>query len=72
MLNPVRYVSGGPSDQITDFLAGIHYKTGPVTWRCSYSLGLDARPYAEHNMVVLGATLNVTKNVDLYLEYVNE
>ena len=72
VLNPRRYVSGGPSEQNTNFLVGTHYKTGPVTWRCSYSLGIDHQPYAEHNMVVLGSTVNLTKNVDLYLEYVNE
>ncbi len=71
-LNPARYVSGGPSNRITDFLVGAHYTTGPVVYRASYSLGLDSNPYADHNLVVAGATVKLTEHVELYIEYVNE
>jgi hypothetical protein len=70
--NPVNYVSGGPSDQLTNFLGAVHYTRGAVTYRCSYSNSIYEHPYAIQNMVVAGATITLTKNVDLYVEYVNE
>jgi len=70
--NPVNYVSGGPSDQLTNFLAGIHFTHGPVTYRCSYSNSIYQNPDAVQNMVLAGATVTLTKHVDLYLEYVNQ
>jgi predicted porin len=72
VINPSRYVSGGPSNRITNFLTGAHYKTGPVLWRASYSLGIDDNPYATDSLVVAGATIDLTKHVDLYVEYVNQ
>lgn len=72
VINPKRFVSGGPSNKITDFLVGAHYKVGPVTYRCSYSLGLDDNPYGLESLVVGGATIKLTKYVDLYVEYVNQ
>jgi hypothetical protein len=71
-VNPQRYVSGGPSNRITNVLAGVHYTLGPVTYRCSYTNSIDANPNAIQNMIVAGATIAVTKHVDMYLEYVNE
>jgi predicted porin len=70
--NPVSYVSGGPSDQLTNFLAGIHYTRGPVTYRCSYSNSIYENPHAVQNMVLAGATIALTKHVDCYIEYVNQ
>lgn len=70
--NPARYVSGGPSNRLTDMLVGAHYTVGPVVLRTSYSQGWDANPDARHEMVVAGATVTLTENVDFYLEYVNE
>ena len=72
VINRARYVSGGPSNRITNFLAGTHYRTGPVTWRGSYSLGIDDNPYGTNSLVVTGATVDLTKYVDLYVEYVNQ
>ncbi len=72
VMNPTRYVSGGPSNRITNFLGGVHYTRGPVTYRCSYSNSLDANPDGHQNMVVAGMTVTVTENVDLYLEYIHE
>jgi hypothetical protein len=69
-IHPNRYVSGGPSDQITDYLVGASYKTGPVTWRANYSAGYDKNPGGEQSFFLPGATIALTPNVDLYLEYV--
>ena len=71
-INPARYTSGGPSNRLTDFLVGAHYIVGPVTYRASYSLGIDDNPYATNSLVVAGATIKLTRYVDLYLEYVNQ
>ena len=70
--NPVNYVSGGPSDQLTNFLAGVHYTHGAVTYRCSYSNSIYENPHAVQNMVLAGATIALTKHVDFYMEYVNQ
>lgn len=69
-VNPVRYVSGGMSSQTTDFIVGLSYITGPVTWRAAYSAGFDQNPGGHQQMYVPGATIAITKNIDLYLEYV--
>jgi len=70
--NPVRFVSGGPSNRITNFLAGVDYTVGAVTYHAAYSNSFDANPDARRNMVVAGTTINLTKNIDLYIEYVNQ
>ncbi len=72
VINPQRYVSGGPSDRLTNILAGVQYTRGAVTYRCSYSNSIDENPDAIQHMVVTGATVRLSKNVDLYLEYVAE
>lgn len=69
-INPMRYVSGGPSDRITDYLIGASYKTGPVTWRVNYSHGEDDNPGGEQDFFLPGVTVALTPNVDLYAEYV--
>jgi hypothetical protein len=71
-INPVRYVSGGPSNRISNLWTGLQYTQGPVTYRCSYSNSIDANPDATQNMILTGATVTLTKNVDLYLEWVHE
>ena len=72
VINPVRYVSGGPSDTISNIWTGVHYNRGPVTYRVSYSNSIDENPDAVQNMVLAGATVTLTKNIDLYFEYVHE
>ena len=69
-INPLRYVSGGPSDKITDYLIGASYKTGPVTWRVNYSVGKDENPGGTQELFLPGVTIALTPNVDLYAEYV--
>ncbi len=71
IINPARYVSGGPSNRITGFLCGTDYDFGPMTSRLIYSATIDDNPHAMQNLVVLSNTIAVTKNVDFYLEYVN-
>ena len=68
--NPVRFVSGGPSNRTTDVLAGIHYKLGPATYRVTYSAGFDDNPYGWQQMWVPGVTIALTKNIDFYAEWV--
>ena len=68
--NPVRFVSGGPSNRTTDVLAGIHYKLGPATYRVSYSAGFDDNPYGWEQMWTPGVTIALTKNIDFYAEWV--
>lgn len=72
VIHPVRYVSGGPSNRLTDFLLGTHYTVGPVTYRISYSHGIDDNPHAQQTMLLAGTTINLTEHVDFYLEYVNQ
>jgi hypothetical protein len=70
-IHPTRYVSGGPSDRLTDYLVGTSYRTGSVTWRANYSAGFDDNPGGESSLFLPGATIALTPNVDLYAEYVH-
>ncbi len=70
--NPVSYISGGPSDELTNVLSGVQYTRGPVTYHCSYSNSIYENPYAVQNMVLTGATVTLTKHVDLYVEWVHQ
>jgi hypothetical protein len=69
--NPVNYVSGGPSDQLTNFLFGLHYTRGAATYRCNYSNSIYENPGAVQNMLVTGTTISLTKHADLYIEWVS-
>lgn len=69
-LSPARYVSGGPSNRLTDFLVGFNWVQGPITYRASYSMGFDDNPSGTQRIFVPGVTVALTKNVDLYAEYV--
>jgi len=68
--NPARFVSGGPSKNIWAFLAGGDYTIDFCTLRAVYSVGFDDDPGGWEQLFVPGATLAVTENIDLYLEYV--
>ncbi len=70
VLNRKRYVSGGPSNRITDLLAGMAYRYGPVTYRFAWSAGFDANPSGHQYLWVPGVTIAMTKNINLYAEYV--
>lgn len=69
--NPVNYVSGGPSDELTNFLGGIQYTSGGVTYRCAYSNSIYENPYAVQNFILTGATVTLTDHVDLYVEWLH-
>lgn len=70
LLNPQRYTSLAPNNKLTGMLAGAHYTRGPVVYRCSYSASHDANPATDTHLIVGGATIHITKNIDLYFEYV--
>jgi hypothetical protein len=71
VVNPTRYVSGGPSDRISDVLTGVSYRSGPVTFRFNWSAGFDEHPSGHQYLWVPGMTVALTKNLDLYAEYVH-
>jgi hypothetical protein len=70
--SPERYVSGGPSNLLTDFFFGIEYTLGPTLYRFNYELGLDANPHGRHELFRIGTQTAVTKHVDFLIEYVKE
>lgn len=70
IVNPRRYVTGGPSNVISDLLFGGSYRLGPVLFRAAWSAGFDENPDGRQYMWVPGVTLSLTKNLDLYAEYV--
>jgi len=70
VLNQKRYVSGGPSNRITDVLAGVTYSYGPITYRFAWSAGFDANPSGHQYLWIPGVTVAMTKNINLYAEYV--
>jgi len=70
VLHPKRYVSGGPSNRISDVLVGAGYQFGPVLYRIAWSAGFDANPSGHQYLLVPGVTVALTKNVNLFAEYV--
>ena len=70
IMNPARYVSGGPSERVSDAVLGVQYVWGPVTLRATYSAGFDEDPSGYQTLFVPGVTVALTKNVDFYAEYV--
>lgn len=68
--NPRNYVSGGPSNQLTDVEAGAAYKLGPATFRFAWSGGFLANPSGRQFLWLPGMTLAATKNIDLIFEYI--
>jgi hypothetical protein len=71
-LSPARFVSGGPSNKITDFLFNVERTTGPVIWRATYGLGMDHNPFGRHQILKAGTEIKLTNHVDLLIEYVKE
>ncbi|MGI9087473.1 MAG: hypothetical protein ACR2HH_07015 [Chthoniobacterales bacterium] len=68
--NPVRYVSGGASDRVNSVRGGAAYKYGPVTFRANYSYGWDHHPGGHQYIFDPGVTVQLTKNITFYGEYV--
>jgi len=67
---PARYVSGGPSDRVDSLRGGIAYKYGPVTFHVNYSHGWDHHPSGHQFIFDPGLSVQLTKNVTFYGEYV--
>jgi hypothetical protein len=70
--SPVRYVSGGPSNRLTDFFFGAEYTLEPVLLRANYELGLDANPHGRHELFRAGGSVRLTEHADLLVEYINQ
>lgn len=70
IMNPNRYVSGGPSHRVSDAVLGAQYVCGPVTFRATASAGFDEDPSGYQTLFDPGITVALTKNVDFYAEYV--
>jgi hypothetical protein len=70
VVNPVRYTSNGPSSRINDVLVGAAYHYGPITFQVAWSAGLDEHPSGHQTLWVPGVIVALTRNVDMYAEYV--
>jgi len=51
-------------------LVGVNWTRGPITYRFSYSLGLDSDPSGTQHLFLPGVTVALTRNTALYAEYV--
>jgi len=67
--NPARWTSGGPSDELYAVLGGLAYQMGPVQWRINGSAGWDRNPSGRQLLFNPGATIQLTENSTLWLEY---
>lgn len=67
---PVRYVSGGPSDSQESYEIGASYKLGPISARVNYSEGWDHNPSGHQFIFNPGLTLQISKSLTAYAEYV--
>ena len=68
-LSPANYVSGGPSNRISDILVGFNWKQGPITYRTTYSMGFYDNPSGTQYLLVPGITAALTRNAELYVDY---
>jgi hypothetical protein len=69
--NPANYVTGGASSHSWVWeLGGMYHIAGPVTLRANWSRGSYDSPGGEQVLYLVGTTIALTKNIDLYLEYV--
>jgi len=62
----------GASNRITDLLFGVQYTCGAAKLYADYSLGFDANPAATHEIIQAGTSIQLTKYLTFYLEYVHE
>lgn len=67
---PARYVSGGPSDRQNSFEIGASYKFGPISARVNYSEGWDHNPSGHQYIFNPGLTVQISKALTAYAEYV--
>jgi hypothetical protein len=71
VLHPAHYVTNGPSDFRTDWLAGAQFKCGAFTPRVVFSHGDYENPGGSQDLLVVGGTIELTKWLTLYVEYVS-
>jgi hypothetical protein len=69
--NRTHYVTGGPSDGFTSYLAGAQYAIGPFTLRAVFSHGEYDNPGGSQDLLLLGGTAALTSWLTLYVEYVD-
>lgn len=69
-VTPARYVSGGPSDRQNSVEVGASYKLGPVSARVNYSHGWDHNPSGHQYIFNPGLTVQISKALTAYAEYV--
>jgi predicted porin len=69
-LNPTYYVTGGPTDTRADWMLGVQYKIGAFTPRVVYSYGAYKNPGGHQGLFLAGGTIEVTKSLTFYVEYV--
>lgn len=67
---PARYVSGGPSNRQNSFEIGASYKFGPISARVNYSEGWDHNPSGHQYIFNPGLTVQISKALTAYAEYV--
>jgi hypothetical protein len=70
VLTPTRYVSGGPSNRQNSISTGVRYQYGPVIAHVDYSEEFDHDPSGHEWIFDPGLSIQLTKNLDLYAEYV--
>lgn len=68
--NPTNYVTGGPSNHAKIGEIGAAYQWRFITFRANVSHGDYDNPGGSQVLYLGGVTIAVTKNVDLYVEYV--
>lgn len=67
---PARYVSGGPSNRQNSYEIGANYKIGPISAHLNYSEGWDHNPSGDQTIINPGVTVQLSKALTLYTEYV--
>ncbi|MCO5168748.1 MAG: hypothetical protein M9894_20605 [Planctomycetes bacterium] len=68
---PIRYLSGGASNRRASALATLAHRLGPVRLHVSFSAGWDDNPSARQTLAVAGGIISLTRNIDVYAEYVH-
>lgn len=71
VITPNHYASAGPSNKRATALLGASCAIGPLTLRAVQSIGWNDNPHGRHALTVVGGTLAVTNNIDIYVEYVH-
>lgn len=68
--SPARYVSGGPSDRQNSYEIGASYTLGPLSARVNFAEGWDHNPSGHQYIFNPGLTVQISKSLTAYAEYV--